>query len=71
MAKLTRAETIAKNKADKRISAIYNRECNRIEIPMMKIPDIFKVGYAAIKDGADDAALTTAITKYVATIREN
>lgn len=71
MAKLTRAETIAKNKADKRIAAIYNRDCSNIQIPLMKVTNIYKLGCKAIAEGADDIALAKVITEYVATIREN
>jgi hypothetical protein len=54
---------------DKRIEAAYYRTCDRITIPMMKIPAVFAAGRAALAAGADEAGLEHALTSYVATIR--
>jgi len=58
-------------KVDARITKAYTSSCNGVEIPMMKIPEIFKVGRAAVAEGADDEALKAKIVAFVATIRAN
>lgn len=52
-----------------RIQRIYGQRCSGITIPILKTVDVFKVGEAAIAQGADDAALGDAIAAYVETIR--
>lgn len=67
MAKIS-AKAQAK-KDDARINKAYTSTCNGVQIPMLQIPEIFKVGRKAIAEGADDAALTAKIVEFVATIR--
>lgn len=62
----TRAEKIAKNKADKQIERVYSENCCNIQINMMDIPKIFKVGHEALAAGKD---LKTAIVEFVEQIR--
>jgi hypothetical protein len=61
--------TKAQKKIDARITKAYASSCNGVEIPMMKIPEIFKVGRAAVEAGADDEALKAKIVEFVQTIR--
>lgn len=61
----------SKKQTDLRIEKAYGQACNGVQIPMMKIPEIFKVGRAAIAAGADDEALKAKIVEFVATIRTN
>jgi hypothetical protein len=64
--KLTRAETIAKNKIDRAIDEIYRRRCSGIAINIMDIPQVFKAGHKAAAEGRDiEAAVvdTVAVLK--------
>jgi hypothetical protein len=63
---MTRAEKIAHNKAEKLIDKVYNENCANIQINVMDIGKIFKVGHAALAAGKD---LKTAIVEFVETIR--
>lgn len=56
---------------DKRIEQAYYKVADGVQIDMMAIPKVFKVGESAIAQGADDAALEKAIADFVETIREN
>lgn len=58
-------------KVDARITKAYTSSCNGIEIPMLEIPRIFKVGRDAVAAGADDEALKAKIVEFVQTIRKN
>lgn len=62
---LTRTERIE----NRRIDLAFHKRCLGVQIPMMKIPDIFKLGRQVIRTGADDATLEQAIAEYVETIR--
>jgi hypothetical protein len=59
------------NAADKRINALYCKLCSGVQIDIMDIGKVFKAGYAAIANGADDAELGAAIVAFVQTIRKN
>lgn len=61
----------AKKLADKRIEAAYYRTCNGVQIDIMDISRVFKVGHYALSQGADEAGLETAIKAFVETIRKN
>ena len=54
---------------DERITNAYNIACDRITVPMMKLPTIYAVGRQAILDGADDLTLQAKIRAYVDTIK--
>ncbi len=56
---------------EKRVEKAYYKVAQGVQIDMMNIPKIFKVGEKAIAEGADDAALEKAISDFVETIREN
>lgn len=49
--------TKAQKLADKRIERAYGKSCSGVQIPMLEISNVFKVGAAAIAEGADDAQL--------------
>ena len=67
MTRKTKAEKLA----DVRIDRAYRRTCSGVQINILDIPNVFRVGTKAIADGADDTALDAAIVAYVATIRKN
>ena len=57
--------------AEKKVEKIYYANCSGIQINIMSIGKVFKVGVAAVAEGLDDAAITEAVTSYVETIRLN
>lgn len=73
MAKAVSARTakIQAKKDEERINRAYVTSCQNVQIPMLQIPEIFKVGRKAIAEGADDEALKAKIVEFVATIRVN
>ena len=68
---------LRRSKADtaieKRIEKLYQKRCDRVEIPMMKIPTIYQKARDAIKENPEisDEDLGDKIVEYVATIRTN
>ena len=54
---------------DSRIERAYRAQCCNIQINLMDIPKVFKVGRDLIATGADDAALADGVRAYVETIR--
>jgi hypothetical protein len=64
-------QTAAERKADKLINEIYTRNCSGVQISVMDIPKVFKVGREAIAKGFEGEALRTVIVGYVDTIRQN
>ena len=68
LAKPTRAEAIAKSRAEKRIDAAYHQTCCGIQIDVMDIGKVFKRGHELIAQGADDKALAAGILAFVQTI---
>lgn len=57
--------------AEKKVEAIYYKNCSGVEINIMDIGKIFKVGLTSIAEGDDDAATTKKIVDFVNTIRSN
>jgi hypothetical protein len=55
--------------AEKRISRAYHETCAGIQIDMMDIPRIFKLGRQYIAEGIDDAGLRERLRNFVETIR--
>jgi hypothetical protein len=68
---MTRSEKIAHNKAEKRIDAAYRLHCSGVEIDIMDIGKIFKVGRGLIAAGMADEQLGAHLLAYVNTIRKN
>lgn len=68
---MTRSEKIAHNKAEKRIDLAYRTHCSGVQIDIMDIGKIFKVGHGLIASGLDDAQLGAHLVAYVNTIRKN
>ncbi len=68
MARLTKRQEKA---LDKRVEQAYYATCSGIEICMMDISKVFKVGREAIRDGVDEDLLRSTIRKFVETIRKN
>lgn len=66
--KLTRAEIIAKNRADERIAVAYRKHCRNIQISVLDIPELYKRGHEMIAQGANDETLAAGILAFVQTI---
>lgn len=64
-------ETQAKKAVDNRIQKAYGQACANVQVGIMDIPKIFRVGRDAIEAGADDVALQLKIREFVETIRKN
>jgi hypothetical protein len=62
--KLTRSETIAKNKLDKAITEIHARRCSGWSINVMDISKVFNAGYAAAAIGGDVEAAVVEAAKH-------
>lgn len=56
---------------DKRVEQAYYASCSGIQIDIMDISKVFKVGRQAVANGADEAGLKSAIREFVETIRKN
>ena len=71
--KATRAAAKAAKAVDERINRIYMRNCSGIQIDIMDISKVFKVGREAVANnpGIDDTVLTGVILAFVNTIRKN
>lgn len=52
-----------------RIEKAYREACSGVQINMMDISKVFKIGHVAIIRGADDEALRKTLRAFVETIR--
>jgi hypothetical protein len=59
---MTKAE---KKRIDSRISRVYSQSCHGIQIPIMEMSKIFKIGLDAVAAGADDDELGRRMRAYV------
>lgn len=69
-AKMTRAEKIARTKADRRIGAAFRMRLMNTEINVMDISKIYAEGHKAIAEGVDDVVLGDRIYAFVQSIAQ-
>jgi hypothetical protein len=62
---------LTKKATDKLVEAAYYATCSGIQIDIMDIGKVFKVGAAAVQRGERDEALGATVRAYVETIRKN
>jgi len=67
----TRAAKKLAKQIDERVEQAYYASCSGIQINIMDIGKVFKVGREAIRDGVDDDLLRKTIRKFVDQIRKN
>jgi hypothetical protein len=46
---------------DKRVERAFHVHCNGIQIPILKLPELFRLGKQAAIDGASDAELANVL----------
>jgi hypothetical protein len=68
---MTRSEKIAEKKLDGKIESIFYKKCSGIQISVMEIGSVFRVGKAAAKAGKSDEEIGNEIFAFVQTIRKN
>jgi hypothetical protein len=56
---------------DLRVQRVYGERCSGIQINVMDIGKVFKIGTDAIVAGADDQKLGDLLVAFVETIRKN
>lgn len=62
-------KSISERRIDDRISHAFSKACSGIQIPMLKIPAIWKIGRALIDAGVDDATLQQGLFKACQAVR--
>lgn len=68
---MTRSEKIAAKKIDKRIEAAFYANFNGVQVSVLDIPKIFRVGREALALGADELGLIMAMRGFIDTVRKN
>lgn len=62
----------ARDKANHtRFLAAYNRTCQGIQIPILKMGEVMQVGLNSIAEGDDDQVLGEKVRAFVESIRQN
>lgn len=54
-----------------RFSAVYGKTCHGIQIPVMKMGEVMRIGLDSIAAGDDDQILGEKIKAFVESIRQN
>lgn len=54
-----------------RVSALYGQACNGVQISILDVGKVMKVGLDGFAAGLDDEAVKKSLTDFVATIRKN
>jgi hypothetical protein len=54
-----------------RVSALYTQACNGVQISILDVGRVMKVGLDGVAAGLDDEAIKKSLSDFVATIRKN
>lgn len=68
---MARNITRKQKQEEARVSAIYNRLCSGVQIPIMETSKVMAVGLTALRAGDDDQTIGEKVVAYVQTIRTN
>lgn len=60
-----------KEKPEDRVSRLYGRACHGVQIPIMAMGGVMRLGVAAIREGKDDDQVSAVLREAAEAIRVN
>jgi len=62
---------MSKKQTEAFISRVFSKRCNGIQIPMMKVGEVYRAGEQALKDGKDEQGVGDALFHAAQAVRAN